>query len=166
MAGEDSSDDPRAKEIVMPVPMGQALQHIEITVLRQISESISTQTRHIETLTAMMYEVRERVAGIEGAELKKSVEKLEVCIQSLEDKLETRIQSLEDKLETRIQGLNAAKADATAFVELQHRVSDLEKAEERVRGAMGLWGWISRNAPWLATLILIGAQMLGYLHKP
>jgi len=73
------------KEVMMPVPPAQALQHIEITVLRQMGDNIAAQTRNLEALTGKVDDVRERVIRIEARETEKHVEELEKRIAALED---------------------------------------------------------------------------------
>jgi len=70
---------------MMPMTKPDALQHIEITVLRQLGENIAAQTRHLEGLTDKVNDVRERVIRIEARETEKHVEDLEQRIKTLED---------------------------------------------------------------------------------
>jgi hypothetical protein len=71
-------------EVLMPVAPTEALQHIEITVLRQIGENIAAQTRRLENLSNKLDDVRERVIRIEARETDKEVESLEVRVSALE----------------------------------------------------------------------------------
>lgn len=72
-------------EVMMPMRPPEALQHIEITVLRQLGENISAQTRHLETLSGKVDDVRERVIRIEAQQTEKRVEELDRRIQVLEE---------------------------------------------------------------------------------
>ena len=71
-------------EIMMPVAPSEALQHIEITVLRQIGENIAAQTRRLENLSDKVDDVRERVIRIEARETDKEVDLLEARVAALE----------------------------------------------------------------------------------
>lgn len=71
-------------EVMMPMSQPEALQHIEITVLRQMGENIAAQTRHLETLSAKVDDVRERVIRIEARETEKTVEMLSSRVSALE----------------------------------------------------------------------------------
>lgn len=73
------------KEVMTPVPTSQALQHIEITVLRQLGENIAAQTRHLETLSTKVDDVRERVIRIEALQTDKQIEELKSRVTMLED---------------------------------------------------------------------------------
>lgn len=72
------------KEVMMPMRSSEALQHIEITVLRQMGENIAAQTRHLETLSGKVDDVRERVIRIEARETEKAVEVLNARVAVLE----------------------------------------------------------------------------------
>ncbi|HEY2010509.1 MAG TPA: hypothetical protein VGH23_16085 [Rhizomicrobium sp.] len=71
-------------EIMMAMTKPDALQHIEITVLRQMGENIAAQTRHLETLSGKVDDVRERVIRIEAKETEKAVEALSARVATLE----------------------------------------------------------------------------------
>jgi len=71
-------------EVMMPMQKPDALQHIEITVLRQLGENIAAQTRHLETLSQKVDDVRERVIRIEARETEKQVETLGARVSRLE----------------------------------------------------------------------------------
>lgn len=66
-------------------------------------------------------------------------------------------------------GFIAARSDLTvasshtntAISDLSKRVDELENWRERLNGASGLVGWLSRNAPWLVTLV---AVLGAYFH--
>lgn len=73
------------EEVMMPMSKPEALQHIEITVLRQMGENIAAQTRHLEDLSKDVRDVRERVIRIEARETEKDVEALEQRVKALED---------------------------------------------------------------------------------
>ena len=72
------------QEVMMPMQKPEALQHIEITVLRQMGENIAAQTRHLETLSGKIDDVRERVIRIEAKEFDKRVDILSKRVQALE----------------------------------------------------------------------------------
>jgi len=72
------------QEVMMPMQKPEALQHIEITVLRQMGENIAAQTRHLETLSGKIDDVRERVIRIEAKEYEKRVDSLSKRVQALE----------------------------------------------------------------------------------
>lgn len=126
----------------MPVAMPEALTHIEITVLRQINENITTQTRHLEALTTKVEDVRDRVIRIEAAELKKKIERAEARILELESE----------------------KADAKTAAQLEARVNELEAERDRLKGATNLVGWASRNAPWLLNIVAYAAAAVYYFR--
>jgi len=71
-------------EVMMPVSKPEALQHIEITVLRQMGDNIAAQTRHLEVLSGKVDDVRERVIRIEARETEKQVENLIKRVAALE----------------------------------------------------------------------------------
>lgn len=71
-------------EVMMNITKPDALQHIEITVLRQLGDNIAAQTRHLETLTGKVDDVRERVIRIEARETEKHVEALNARVAALE----------------------------------------------------------------------------------
>lgn len=71
-------------EITMNVTKPDALQQIEITVLRQIGENIAAQSRHLEILSGKIDDVRERVIRIEARETEKHVEALTKRVVILE----------------------------------------------------------------------------------
>lgn len=71
-------------EVMMSMSKPDALQHIEITVLRQLGENISAQTRHLENLSSKVDDVRERVIRIEARETDKQVEALMARVAALE----------------------------------------------------------------------------------
>jgi hypothetical protein len=73
-------------EVMMPTTKSDALQHIEITVLRQMGDNIAAQTRHLEALSSKVDDVRERVIRIEARETEKEVEDLARRVASLEEK--------------------------------------------------------------------------------
>lgn len=123
------------KELLMPVSESTALAHTEIIVLRQISENISTVARHLEALKGSVDDVRERVIKLEAAELKKSMEKLEARIREVEEE----------------------KADAVSAARLDARVKELESERDRAKGEWSIFGWASKNAPWLITLAVAAA---------
>lgn len=75
---------PGDREVMMPMQKPEALQHIEITVLRQMGENIAAQTRHLETLSGKIDDVRERVIRIEAKEYEKRVDSLSKRVQALE----------------------------------------------------------------------------------
>lgn len=72
------------EEIMMAVSKPDALQHIEITVLRQIGENVAAQTRQLEGLSKDVRDVRERVIRIEARETEKQVEALNARVAVLE----------------------------------------------------------------------------------
>lgn len=71
---------------MMNVSKPDALQHIEITVLRQLGDNIAAQTRHLETLSSKVDDVRERVIRIEARETEKHVENLSKRLAIVEAK--------------------------------------------------------------------------------
>ena len=71
-------------EVMMPMSSPAALQHIEITVLRQMGENIAAQTRHLEDLGRDVKDVRERVIRIEATELGKELDQLSARVAALE----------------------------------------------------------------------------------
>lgn len=71
-------------EVMMPMSTPGALQHIEITVLRQLGDNIAAQTRHLETLGKKVDDVREKVIRIEARETEKQVEALNARVAALE----------------------------------------------------------------------------------
>jgi uncharacterized protein YlxW (UPF0749 family) len=71
-------------EVMMAMSAPDALQHIEITVLRQMGENIAAQTRHLETLSNKVDDVRERVIRIEARETDKAVDTLSARVTQLE----------------------------------------------------------------------------------
>jgi septal ring factor EnvC (AmiA/AmiB activator) len=78
-------------EVMMPMSQPDALQHIEITVLRQLGENIAAQTRHLEELSKDVRdlgkdvrEVRENVIRIEAQQTHKQVETLNARVSILE----------------------------------------------------------------------------------
>lgn len=73
------------KEVMTPVSTSQALQHIEITALRQMGENVAAQTRHLETLTSKVDDVRERVIRMEALQTDKQIEELKDRVTALED---------------------------------------------------------------------------------
>lgn len=75
-----------AGEVLMSITKPEALQHIEITVLRQMGDNIAAQTRHLETLSGKVDDVRERVIRIEARETEKHVEALNRRVAALEAK--------------------------------------------------------------------------------
>lgn len=60
----------------MPVPKAEALQQVEITVLRQIGDNVAAQTRTLEGLRDKVDDVRERVIRLEEQKVAKEVESL------------------------------------------------------------------------------------------
>lgn len=80
-------------EIIMPVHKAEALQHAEITVLRQIGDNLTAQTRALEALRGKVDDVRERVIRLEEQKVAKEVETLK---QDLAAALE-RIDELESQ---------------------------------------------------------------------
>lgn len=73
-----------ADEVMMPMSSPAALQHIEITVLRQMGDNIAAQTRHLESLSNKVDDVRERVIRIEARETERTVESLSGRVAALE----------------------------------------------------------------------------------
>lgn len=71
-------------EVMMPMSEEKALTHIEITILRQVSENLSAQTRHLESLGKKVDDVRERVIRLEAQEAGKQVEALGKRVSMLE----------------------------------------------------------------------------------
>jgi hypothetical protein len=90
-------------EVMMPVTKPDALQHIEITVLRQIGDNIAAQTRRLETLSDKVDDVRERVIRIEASKTEKQVEKLETKISG---EINDRLTALE-AMDNRVSGVAA-----------------------------------------------------------
>lgn len=71
-------------EVMMSMPKGDALQHIEITVLRQIGENIQAQSRHLESLSVKVDDIKERVIRIEARDTEKRVDSMERRVYTLE----------------------------------------------------------------------------------
>lgn len=112
-------------EVLMPVPKADALQHIEIQVLRQISDNLSSQGAALTLLTSSMQDVRERLIRIEAQDVTKRIEMVEA------------------------QGL-AGRAHLTSQIEAACvRINTLEASQDRRNGALSLVEWLSKYAPWL-----------------
>lgn len=71
-------------EVMMNMSKPDALQHIEITVLRQMGDQLAAQTRHLESLSGKVDDVRERVIRIEAKETDKQVRELKERVTALE----------------------------------------------------------------------------------
>lgn len=98
--------DSGSSEVMMPVTKPDALQHIEITVLRQIGENIAAQSRHLETLAGKVDDVRERVIRMEAKETEKHIETLNRKVEDLQGELNTRVSALEAR-DNRVSGVTA-----------------------------------------------------------
>lgn len=77
----------------MPVQKAEALQHVEITVLRQIGDNVAAQTRTLEGLRDKVDDVRERVIRLEEQKVAKEVDSLKTALAAAM----TRIDLLESQ---------------------------------------------------------------------
>jgi hypothetical protein len=86
-------DSPVSDEIMTPVTRSDALQHAEITALRQMGDAVQVVVRSLETLTSKVDDVRERVIRLEEQKTARLVEivegKLEVAMARI-DTLESQ----------------------------------------------------------------------------
>jgi replicative DNA helicase len=84
-------DTDKAGEVMMPVGQADALQQVEIHVLRQMADNIAAQTRSLERLASKVDDVRERVIKLEAQKTHEEV----AAIQLKLDAAMTRIDQLE-----------------------------------------------------------------------
>lgn len=84
-------DSDAAGEVLMPVPNADALQQVEIHVLRQMGDNIAAQTRSLERLTTKVDDVRERVIRLEAQKTGEEV----AALQKRLDTALSRIDALE-----------------------------------------------------------------------
>jgi histidinol dehydrogenase len=80
-----------AGEVLMPVGQADALQQVEIHVLRQMGDNIAAQTRAMERLTGKVDDVRERVIRLEER-------KTDAALEAVQEKLDTALERI-DQLE-------------------------------------------------------------------
>jgi hypothetical protein len=79
-------------EVMMPVTKSDALQHAEITALRQMGDAVQAIGRSVETLAGKVDDVRERVIRLEEQKTTKLVEELKADLKAAVarvDELET-----------------------------------------------------------------------------
>lgn len=93
-------------QVLMSMTKPDALQHIEITVLRQLGDNISAQTRHLEAMSSKVDDVRERVIRIEARGYDEQVKGLTKRVSELEEELEERVAALEARNQ-RVSGVTA-----------------------------------------------------------
>jgi hypothetical protein len=114
-----------AGEIMMPVSAADAARGIEITVLRQMGDNIAAQTRQMERFVEKVDDIQVRVIRLEEQKTSKMVERVEAELRA---------------------ALAASQADVKAALS---RIESLERQRDREAGAMSVWAWLSKNAPWL-----------------
>jgi hypothetical protein len=47
----------------------------------------------------------------------------------------------------------------------ERRIADLERFKNRLEGASGVFGWMSKNAPWLIAILMAGLAAIGLKGK-
>lgn len=124
-------------EVMMPVTKPQALQQIEIQVLRQISDTLVAQGKSLTTMTERLHDVRERLIRIESQEMSKKLEQVEREAATAREKI--------------VGDLNKAC----------DRINTLEAAQDRRSGAVGLVEWFAKYTPWLVAILAAGAAGIG-----
>lgn len=133
-----SSPSPKASDYSMPdeiltnVTKSDALQHAEITALRQMGDAVQSIGRSVEALASRIDnlggkvdDVRERVIRLEAEKTSKVIERMETDFRSALGKSEALLQAALCRIDT------------------------LESSRDQARGAQSVWEWLSKNAAWL-----------------
>lgn len=131
-------DTDKAGEVIMPVAQQDALQHIEITALRQLGDAIAVQTRALERFTEAQTRAMERIG-----------EKM--------DNVQARLIKLEEqRVHEQVAAVNGLLSAALS------RIDVLEALRDQARGGAAVVAWFAKNAPWLITIILAVAAAVGF----
>jgi hypothetical protein len=148
-------DPPVPDDVMMNVSKPEALQQVEIHVMRQMGDALQTMGRSLEAITTKVDDVRERVIRLEEQKATKLVERVE---RDLRGQLAA----------AKAEHLAAMNGAVSKLEQACSRIDALESARDQATGAQNVWVWLSRNAAWLfagAAAFIAGLALKSGLFK-
>lgn len=120
-------------EVMMPVSTPEAFRHAEIHAMRQLGDAVTAQTKFF------------------GEAMGANTRALERLVDKVDD-VDRRLIRVEEAKHGR-----DIERVAASLVTLADRVNGLESTRDQAKGVGSSVGWVTRNAPWLITLLIAGA---------
>lgn len=88
---------PEHEEVMMPLATQEALAQAQIHALRQVSDSLASMNRRMDTMGEKLDDVRERVIGLEKSDYDKRLDSLKNDYKNLLEKVD-KLESERDQV--------------------------------------------------------------------